>query len=286
MGGIPLQPAGPRFPAHGGMRKPGEVAVTRRRGAGWAPGALATPWLPLQPAHGDGIRLFCLPHAGAGSLAFQGWDAGMPAPIQVLPVLPPGREARFWEAPYTRLDPYVRDLAIAITPHLQCPYALFGHSLGALVAFELARTLRAAGAPGPSHLFVSGRIAPHLSEARPILHTLERAALLQEMATLGGLPEGIALSEQLLDYLVPVLRADLAVNETYEFRDRPPLTTPITALGGTADPRASCAELAQWQVQAAGSFTLRTFDGGHFYLARHRTEVLSLMADALLRCPP
>lgn len=249
-----------------------------------APGAYRTPWLPGRPPQATGIRLFCFPHAGAGGLAYREWSRLLPSAVQVLPVLPPGRETRLREASYTSIEPYVEDLAAALAPELRAPYALFGHSLGALVAFELARRLRAAGLAAPVHLFVSGRIAPQLTEYRRILHRLPASDLARELTALGGIPGDIDLGDHRLGYLLAALRADLTVNEKYAFRAEPPLGTAVTALGGTTDPRVNESELAAWRTQTSGPFAFRTFRGGHFYLTEHehRDTLLRLITRTLL----
>ncbi|MGH3168069.1 MAG: thioesterase II family protein [Trebonia sp.] len=255
-----------------------------------APPAYRTPWLPDRPPRTPGIRLFCLPHAGAGGLAYREWGRLLPPPIQVLPVLPPGRETRMRETSYTSIEPYVEDLATALAPELQAPYALFGHSLGALVAFELARRLRARRLAAPVHLFVSGRSAPQLTEHRRILHRLPPGDLSRELATLGGIPGHIDLGDHRLSPLLAALRADLTVNERYAFRAEHPLGTAITALGGTADTRVNESELGAWHTQTSGPFVLRTYRGGHFYLTdqEHRDALLGLITRTLLpagACP-
>jgi surfactin synthase thioesterase subunit len=241
-----------------------------------------TPWLPVRPSREPGIRLFCFPHAGAGSLAYQGWSRLLPPSIQVLPVLPPGRETRLREAPYTSIEPYVADLAAALAPELRPPYALFGHSLGALVAFELARRVRAGGLTAPAHLFVSGRIAPQLTEHRRILHRLPADDLARELTALGGLTRELDLGDHRLGRLLAAIRADLTVNETYASRTEPELSTAVTALGGTADPRVNDGELTAWCAQTSGKFALRTYQGGHFYLTEHRRALLGLIGRTLL----
>jgi medium-chain acyl-[acyl-carrier-protein] hydrolase len=243
----------------------------------------STPWLPVRaPEVPGGIRLFCFPHAGAGGLAYHGWSRVLPPAIQVLPVLPPGRETRLRETPYTSIEPYVDDLATALAPELRAPYALFGHSLGALVAFELTRRLRSHRLAAPVHLFVSGRMAPQLTEHRRILHRLPAGDLAKELAALGGIPGHIDLGDHRLSYLLAALRADLAVNESYTFRGEPALDTAVTALGGTADPRVNESELAAWRAQTSGPFALRTYRGGHFYLSEHRGALLSHIMQTLL----
>jgi medium-chain acyl-[acyl-carrier-protein] hydrolase len=249
-----------------------------------APGAYGTPWLPVRPPHTPGIRLFCFPHAGAGALAYREWGRLLPPAIQVLPVLPPGRETRLRETPYTSIEPHVEDLVTALAPELRAPYALFGHSLGALVAFEVARRLRADGLAAPVHLFVSGRIAPQLTEHRPMLNRLPVDDLTRELAALGGIPGHIDLGDHRLSHLLATLRADLIVNERYAFRPEPALSTAITALGGTTDPRVNESELVAWRAQTSGPFVLQTYRGGHFYLTEReqRAALLRLITRTLL----
>lgn len=249
-----------------------------------APRTYRTPWLPVCPPSAPGTRLFCFPHAGAGGLAYREWGRLLPPGIQVLPVLPPGRETRWREALYTSIEPYVEDLATALAPELRAPYALFGHSLGALVAFELARRLRASGVAEPVHLFVSGRIAPQITEHRRVLHRLPPGDLARELAALGGIPGHVDLGDQRLSHVLAALRADLSVNERYAFRAEPVLGTAVTALGGATDPRVNATELGAWCTQTSGPFALRTYQGGHFYLAEHehRGAVLNLIASTLL----
>lgn len=272
--------------------------MTRETASAPSP-AYRTPWLPVRPPRTPGIRLFCFPHAGAGALAYREWGRLLPPSIQVLPVLPPGRETRMRELPYASIEPYVEDLATALAPELRAPYALFGHSLGALVAFELARRLRddrslddrsldgrsLDGRPAaPVHLFVSGRIAPQIAEHRRILHRLPAGDLSRELAKLGGIPGHVDLGDHRLGPLLNALRADLTVNEKYAFRTEPALGTAITALGGVADPRADERELAAWRSQTSGPFTFRTYRGGHFYLTdpQQRDALLALIARTLL----
>jgi medium-chain acyl-[acyl-carrier-protein] hydrolase len=245
---------------------------------------VTTPWLPVRPPDRPGIRLFCFPHAGAGGFAYREWGRLLPPAIQVLPVLPPGRETRIRETSYTSIEPYVDDLATALAPEMRAPYALFGHSLGALVAFELARRLRADRLAAPVHLFVSGRMAPHLTERRQVLHRLPAGDLARELAALGGIPDGIDLGDHRLSHVLDTLRADLTVNERYSFRAEPALGTAVTALGGTTDPRVRESELAAWRAQTSGPFALQTYQGGHFYLAehKHRDALLSLIVQTLL----
>jgi medium-chain acyl-[acyl-carrier-protein] hydrolase len=261
-----------------------KTAAAATKNTAEAPPDYRTPWLPACPSRTPGVRLFCFPHAGAGALAYREWGRALPPAIQVLPVLPPGRETRMRETSYTSIEPYVEDLATALAPELRAPYALFGHSLGALVAFELARRLHTSDLPTPVHLFVSGRMAPQLTEHRRILHRLPASDLSRELAALGGIPSRLDLGDHRLSPLLDALRADLTVNEKYEFRPEPALGTAITALGGAADHRVDERELAAWRSQTSGPFTFRTYRGGHFYLTdqKQRDTLLGLIARTLL----
>ena len=226
------------------------------------------------------LRLLCLPHAGGGASAFRGWADALPAEVEVCPVQLPGREDRLAEPPFDRLAPLVQALADAVEPLLSLPFAVFGHSNGALVGFELARALRARGRPQPVHLFASGRRAPDLPPDRPPIHSLPEADFLAELEELGGLPRELLEHRELLELLLPMLRADVAVHETYRFQEQPPLACPITAYAGVADPKVSRPQVEAWARHTAGRFTLRTFPGGHFYLQEQRAELLrTLSAD-------
>jgi medium-chain acyl-[acyl-carrier-protein] hydrolase len=233
-----------------------------------------------RPAPRARMRLFCLPHAGGGASAFRGWADSLPAEVEVCPVQFPGRENRVAEPAFTSLPALVDALAEVMEGFQTLPFALFGHSNGALVGFELARTLRARGRPGPVHLFASGRRAPDLPSDRPDTHHLPDDEFLAELQTLGGIPQQLLEHRELLELLLPALRADVTIHETYEFREQPPLDLPITAYGGLADPRVSREQLQAWNRHTAGPFVMRMFPGGHFYLHDDRPAVLrTLSAD-------
>ena len=244
--------------------------------------ATAARWITRpRPAPRARLRLFCLPHAGGGASAFRGWADALPAEVEVCPVQLPGRENRITEAPFDRMSPLIDALAEVIDPFLSLPFALFGHSNGSLIGFELARTLRARGRPGPVHLFASGRRAPGLPAPRPPTYQLPDDAFLAELRALDGLPAQILEHQELLSLLLPALRADVTMHDTYEFREQPPLACPITAYGGLADPRVTRDELQGWHRHTAGPFVMRMFPGGHFYLQDDRPTLLRTLSTDL-----
>jgi surfactin synthase thioesterase subunit len=233
-----------------------------------------------QPRPGARLRLLLIPHAGAGASAFRGWAEALPPEVEACPVQLPGRENRMREPAFDRLPPLVEALAGALERWGDLPYAVLGHSNGALIGFELARHARRTGAPGPVHLFASGRRAPHLPARQRDVHRLPQPELVAELASLGGMPREILEHPELLDLLVPLLRADMALTESYEHRDEPPLGVPITALTGTGDVKVTLAEAEAWGRHTAGGFRLHAFPGDHFFLFSGRERVLaSLSAD-------
>lgn len=242
-------------------------------------------WLPAVLPEA-GLRLFCFPHAGVGASAYRAWPDLLPkAEIGVCPVQLPGRENRLGEPAARDVGQLVDALFSEVADRLDRPFALFGHSLGALVAFEFARLLRDRGAPLPVHLFVSGRIAPQLADPREKLNDLPDAGLRARLAELGGIPSAVLDDPDLLTLLLPLLRADLAVNENYRYRPGPPLPVPITAFGGARDPKVSAVELRAWAEQTSGQFTDRMLPGGHFFVQESVRSLLGHLVTGLSRSP-
>jgi len=243
---------------------------------GTAPVHPATPWLPELPAAGSSLRLFCFPHAGAGASSFRDWPRHLPTHVSVCPVQLPGREARFREAPFTHVEPLVTELLDALNPYLDQPFALYGHSVGALVAFEFARALRRAGLPQPAHLFVSGRPAPQSVTSRPLLHDLGHPELVKALYAIGGTPAAVLRNPDLRALLLPMIQADFAVNETYVYHEEHALGVPTTVYQGTDDMRVSAEEARAWEAQSSGAFRVKYLAGGHFFVA---TNLLALARD-------
>ncbi|WP_420630850.1 thioesterase II family protein [Candidatus Leptofilum sp.] len=245
-----------------------------------------SPWFAYhRPNDQAALRLFCLPHAGGGAGAYRTWVDGLAPEIEVLPVQPPGRETRFLERPYQSIEPLLDELMAAIRPLLNKPFAFFGHSLGALIGFELARRLRQEDIV-PQQLFVSGYGAPHLPVKLPSMHHLDDADFAAALQDLDTVPTAVLQNEELFALLLPMLRADFAVYEQYQFDEAEPLNCPITMLGGEADPLVPPENLAEWAVHSSSPGKMHLFSGDHFYLQGQETAVWQVIRQSCLAQQP
>jgi medium-chain acyl-[acyl-carrier-protein] hydrolase len=180
------------------------------------------------------------------------------------------------------VEDLVPALAEGLSPLLDVPFALFGHSMGAVVAFEVARELRRRQAPAPVLLAVSGHQAPRRPEVEPPFSHLSDAAFLEELRRrYDGIPPEVLAEEELLQLLLPVLRADIQVLETYAYTGEPPLECPLSCFGGEDDPHVSLVDLEAWSDETSGRLRVRTFPGGHFFVESARSEVLRALGDDL-----
>jgi medium-chain acyl-[acyl-carrier-protein] hydrolase len=193
----------------------------------------------------------------------------------------PGRENRLFEPPVADLPSLIELLAEVLSPSLSMPYAFFGHSMGALISFELARYLAEQACLVPAHLFISAHRAPQLPGRRSPLHTLSDAALLQELQRFQGASAAAFAEDELMALMLPALRADFRLCETYKYTPGPPLACPISVFGGRNDRDIGYAELAAWRGQTSQGFALRLLPGDHFFLHRQRAALLQAISEDL-----
>jgi medium-chain acyl-[acyl-carrier-protein] hydrolase len=231
----------------------------------------------------DRCRLFCLPYAGGGaSFFYPGWK-NFPLPyVNVYPIQLPGRENRSAESPFVRMEPLIEALGKTLHPYLDVPFAFFGHSMGAKLAFELCRFLRSEYNLTPIHLFASAHDAPQISHKGPQLHRLSNDVFLEHIRLrYGGIPQIILNEPELLTFFVAILRADFEMLETYSYKPDAPLSCSISVFGGLQDERTIQASLNAWSEQTNAAFQLRMFPGGHFFLRDVRKELLQKIAEDL-----
>jgi surfactin synthase thioesterase subunit len=236
-------------------------------------------WLRVERPRPDARwRLACFPYAGAGPAAFLKWPDLMDPDIEMAAICLPGRERRIRDPLFDRMEPLVDDLVEIVGDWLRPPYALFGHSMGALIAFAVAQRLDAGGG-GPAHLFVSGCVAPPI-ERTPPFHHLPDGPFLDAVAGYGGLPAEVLVHEELIDIVLPVLRADFAVVETYE-PGPDPIRAPITALVGDGDDTVAPDGLRDWGRLTTGDLETDQLPGGHLYLTGQEHRLTELIGDRL-----
>jgi surfactin synthase thioesterase subunit len=241
------------------------------------------PWITLYtkgsaPAR---LRLFCFPFAGGGSAFYRTWPNGLPDGVDIVAIRPPGRESRLRERPHSRLESLVEAATEALEPMLDLPFAFFGHSMGGLLAYELARRLRARAMSAPLHLFVSGYRAPHRPAHHPPIHQADAPTILTRLRNLNGTPAAFFDNQELVEMMLPGIRADFSVLETYVFETGEPLECPISAFGGYHDSEATEADVAAWRGYTNNTFTLRMIPGGHFFVMSHQPQILQAIEEDL-----
>lgn len=227
------------------------------------------------------MRLVCFPYAGGGASLFRTWPDGLPDAVEVLAVALPGREGRSAERLFDRLAPLVDRMVDELAPRLRAPFAVYGHSLGAMVGFAFVRALQGRSPGQPVQFFASARRAPQIAE-RTRLRQLSDSDFLSALRRMGGIPDAVFEDRELMEYFLPILRADIAVSETDTIASDAPLGCPITAMGGVDDDRVSADDLEAWRAQTTGSFEREMFPGGHFFLHGERDRLLASLSRRLL----
>jgi surfactin synthase thioesterase subunit len=227
------------------------------------------------------VRLYCLPYAGGSAHLFQSWGDILPADIASVGIEYPGHGKRFSELAIDRIDFLANRLVRALTD-LPCgPYALFGHSMGALAAFEMAHQLASRGGPLPILLIVSGHGSPSVPSTDHPVHASSDAEFLARLRELNATPPEVLETPELLELMMPMLRADFRAAETYVPANRPKLGVPIVAYGGLSDPDVSRDQLLAWADETTDRCTVRMFPGDHFFLRTARDKVVTTLARDL-----
>ena len=225
--------------------------------------------------------MFCFPYAGGGASIYRGWGASLPADLEVCPVQLPGRESRMREEPFKHCEDMVPVVADALRPYMDLPFVFFGHSMGGMIGFELARELRRRGQPLPLYLFVSGRRAPQMPARETPIHDLPEPEFLAELKRLNGTPEEVLEHEELMRLLIPLLRADFSANETYTYTEEKPFDLGISAFGGLSDEEITREDVEAWRLQTRGRFRMRMLPGDHFFITGSKDLVLEAVARDL-----
>ena len=235
------------------------------------------------PRPGATLRLFCFPYAGGAATIYHRWANQMPPTVELIPVELPGRGRRLNEPPIRQMPALIEALTPMIIPLLNAKFALFGYSLGAILAFELARELRRRNAPPPERLFASARRAPQIPDRSPITYNLPDEEFRAELLRLNGTPIAVLEEDELMNLMGPAIRADFEMIQSYEYDDDAPLSCPLTVYGGLQDDEETRALLSAWRQQTNAEFSLHMLPGDHFFIRSASHLLLDLLRRELLR---
>lgn len=238
-------------------------------------------FLKSNPSAEVKARLFCFPYAGGSAMVYRDWSRMLPTSIEVISVELPGRGGRLREPPFSDLPTLIDALVPPISSLLDLPFGFFGHSMGAIIAFETARRLRNDCKVEPKRLFVSGRQAAHIPDDDPHTYDLPRAEFIAELGRLNGTPREVLDDAELMELMIPTLRADFRLVQTYEYSPDRPLGCPITAFGGLQDVEVGRERLLAWRELTTSEFSIHLLSGDHFFLRTARAQLLQLLARKL-----
>lgn len=227
------------------------------------------------------LRLFCFPFAGGNAQAFEDLANALPSEIETIGIDYPGRRSRFGEEPVHELGQLVADLARSICPYLDRPFAFYGHSNGALVAYEMAKIVPRLYYRSPDHVILGAKRSPLLGPESP-LHTLPDDEFIERLREYRGTPEGVLTCPDIMDVYMPILRADFALSETYHPANLLPIDAPIHAIAGSGDALASPDMMQEWRTLTSSGFLLTTLEAEHFFLTNRLPEVVRLLSASLL----
>lgn len=237
-------------------------------------------WLLHRSNPNARLRLFCLPYAGGGASIYRAWQSSFPAEIEVCSVQLPGRENRLMEPPFKAMEPLVAALAQALAGGLDRPFALFGHSMGGLIAYELAKLLRRGNGTAPLHLFISACHAPEIPDAKR-WHDLGEQELMAEMRKVPGFPAEVLEHAELMQLVLPVIRADAAITETYVYRPAEPLDVPLTLFASETDELIPRDSVDPWRNHTRAAFELNLVEGHHLFIQEQAPRMIRVILEKL-----
>lgn len=240
------------------------------------------PWVStINKTATSKIRLFCLPYAGGSSLIYRDWQNGFSDAIEVCPVNLPGRGSRIIEPLHANMTSLAKAVKDGLLPFLDQPFAFAGHSMGGTLSFEVTKLLRSLGLPLPVKLFISGCGAPHFPLLEERTFDLPEDELIEELRRLNGTPAEILDNRELLRILLPVIRADFSVCQTYEYVEEPPLDVPITVMRGAEDHDIPEEAAVAWREQTEDEFLCITLPGDHFFCHAEKDRIIDIIAGEL-----
>ena len=243
---------------------------------------MTSPWFSVLPSRDPArCRLYCFPYAGAGHTVYQHWQQHIAPDIELALIKLPGRGARYGEPMPTILDALIAALVASLSESPALPFAFFGHSMGALLAFESSRLLARQQQQLPMAMFVSGCNAPHQPRHKPLLSDLPAAEFAASIQAMNGIPAEISQDPELLDFFLPIIHADFKLCEAYRYQPQTALDLPIIVMGGAQDPRVPITQLATWQLETTLPLAQWVYSGDHFYLFRHEAALVDRISQRI-----
>ncbi|MFK7829716.1 MAG: thioesterase II family protein [Congregibacter sp.] len=223
------------------------------------------------------FRMFCLPFAGGGASLYRSWGEELGADIEVCPIQLPGRESRVGEPAHHDFSVLASALANQLSLYLDRPYFIYGHSMGALLAFEAIRALQESGQALPQIAFLGAHRAAHLKPRRQSMLELDDAEFIARISAFGGFQKEVLESEELLNFILPTLRADFSICDGYEYAGGDPIDCPIVAISGAHDPEVPPEDMGAWQEHTRHPVQHITLDAGHFFIKTHSESLISVI---------
>lgn len=241
-----------------------------------------TRWfIPYYGSRRPSQRLFCFPYAGAGASVFSKWRSHFPDEVEICAIQLPGREGRLREPLFSDLPALIEELSPALKAYFDLPFAFFGSSMGAMVAFELARHLRDKCAPLPQSLIVAASPAPTVRCTIPKTSMLSDEEFITHLQELGGTSDGVARHSELMHLILPGIRADFRITETYNYVEGPPLALPIVSIHGANDAQVRDADQREWSAQTSVLFRHYSVPGGHFFICSHLDPAVRIVREVV-----
>ncbi len=240
------------------------------------------PWIRLSKNNNEAVKMFCFPFSGASAQSYLPFANLQNAGVNVHALEMPGRGRRFQEEMFGDMSAIVDEAATGLEPFIAArDFVFFGHSLGGLIAFEVARELRRRDKHLPMHFFISGMLAPQIPRKRKTVSDLSDTEFLERVKELEGTPDEILDNPEMLELMIPLLRNDFKIYENYRYADEEQLKCPITAFAGTEDKFVDADDVQKWSEQTAILFSKHVFDGGHFYIYSHLEEIFGIINRTL-----
>lgn len=237
---------------------------------------------PLRPSSNSNLRFFIFPHAGGGVSAYRQWSQGFPPSWEIRVLQLPGREDRISEPLFSQMEQLIATVQPVIKLLLDLPVVFFGHSVGAVIAYELARSLAFSNQQNIKHLFISGRPSPHMLLKEELIHDSSQEVLVQHLKDLGGTPKELLDDPEFIDVFLPPYRADVALSENYKWTPGASLNFPITALGGLED-ETTQEQLKAWSGYTQKDFFFHSFPGNHFFIFSQKSMVQTAIQQDLAK---